>query len=130
MRKSEQATKTAALKDKLVLFLCKIKDIVIKNEIANLHFFASPRGLRTGDFGELVISVGFEVGFGDSRIYFPGKPAAVVAPPPPPLLMVKVVIGIAMGRPPRVLEGEIMVAYVGVAVLVRRRVQPRKEKKY
>ena len=76
----------------------------------NLHFLASPRGRRTGDFGELDINVGLEVGFGDSRMYLPGKPAAVAAPPAPPLLMVNVVMGIAMGRPPRVLEGEIMVA--------------------
>ena len=42
-----------------------------------LHFLASPRGRRTGDFGELEINVGLEVGFGDSRMYFPGNPAAV-----------------------------------------------------
>ena len=94
-----------------------------------LHFLASPRGRRTGDFGELEINVGLEVGFGDSRMYFPGNPAAVAWPPlaPPPLLMVKVVIGIAMGKPPMVVGGEIMVAYVGVAVLVKIRVHPAKE---
>ena len=82
-------------------FFARFGDFISKTY---LHFLASPLGLRTGDFGDPDISVGVDVGFGDSLMYLPGTPAAV------PLLMVKVVMGIAMGSPPRLLAGEIMVA--------------------
>ena len=60
-----------------------------------LHFLASPLGLLTGDLGE-----DEGQGLGDNLIYLPGTP-------PPEI--VKVVIGMAMGKP-RELEGDMMVA--------------------
>ena len=66
-----------------------------KIENIYLHFLASPLGRRTGDFGEVE-----RQGFGDRRMYLPGT-----VPP----AMVKVVMGMAMGRP-REEVGEMMVA--------------------